>query len=154
MENLELRSSSTQAKIIGTIASISGALVIVFYKGAKVFSSPPLTQPSVSYWTLGLGSSQSNWTIGGLQFAVQYLLASIWYIIQGFTGTSLTTLVHTWGLHIKGPVYVALFKPLFIAIAAVFSAIFLGDALHLGSMTSYDDDDEAPLLQNQIIEDN
>ena len=52
--------------------------------------------------------------------------------VQGFTGTSLTTLVHTWGLHIKGPVYVALFKPLSIAIAAVFTAIFLGDALHLG----------------------
>ncbi|XVF58118.1 hypothetical protein PTKIN_Ptkin07bG0037200 [Pterospermum kingtungense] len=187
MENLDLTSSSTQAKIIGTIASISGALVIVFYKGPKLFSSPSLTPPAVSHWSLALGSSQSNWTIGGLLLALQYLLVSIWYIIQaqvmkiyaseltvvlfcnlcgtivsapvcllaesnlsswrlrpniaivavvysGFTGTSLTSLVHTWGLHIKGPVYVTIFKPLSIAIAAVFSALFLGEAFHLGSV--------------------
>ncbi|XP_021299365.1 WAT1-related protein At4g15540-like isoform X2 [Herrania umbratica] len=186
MENGELRSSSTQAKIIGTIASISGALVIIFYKGPEVFSSPTLTpSSSVSYWPLE--SSQSNWATGGLLLAVEYLLASICYIIQtqvmkiypaelivvfcynlcgtiisapvcllaesslsawrlrpsiakvavvysGFTGTFLGVLVHIWGLRVKGPVYVALFMPLSIPIAAVLSAIFLGDTLHLGSV--------------------
>jgi len=53
--------------------------------------------------------------------------------MQGFFSTGLSCLVHTWGLHIKGPVYISLFKPLSIAIAASFSAIFLGDALHFGT---------------------
>lgn len=42
-------------------------------------------------------------------------------------------MVHTWGLHVKGPVYISLFKPLSIAIAAVLSAIFLGDAIYFGT---------------------
>ena len=32
-------------------------------------------------------------------------------IYQGI-GLSLSTVVHTWGLHLKGPVYVSIFKPL------------------------------------------
>lgn len=47
-------------------------------------------------------------------------------------GSSFGISVHTWGLHVKGPVYVALFRPLSIAIAAVMGVIFLGDALYLG----------------------
>ena len=42
--------------------------------------------------------------------------------------------VHTWVLRIKGPVYVAMFKPLSIAIAVALGVMFLGDTLHLGSL--------------------
>ena len=81
MEKVAFRSSSTQAKIIGTITSISGALVIVFYKGPKIISSLTWTSSSVLLQR-PLGSSQSNWIIGGLLEAVAYLLYSFWYIIQ------------------------------------------------------------------------
>lgn len=40
--------------------------------------------------------------------------------------------VHTWVLRIKGPVYVAMFKPLSIVIAVALGVIFLGDTLYLG----------------------
>lgn len=40
--------------------------------------------------------------------------------------------VHVWCLHKKGPVYVAMFKPLGIAIAVAMVVLFLGDALYLG----------------------
>jgi hypothetical protein len=53
--------------------------------------------------------------------------------MQGIFCTGLSSLVHTWGLHVKGPVYISLFKPLSIAIAASFSAIFLGDPLYFGT---------------------
>ena len=54
---------------------------------------------------------------------------------QGFA-SSFSTVVHTWGLHLKGPVYVSNFKPLSIAIAAAMTVIFLGDALYLGRYAS------------------
>ncbi|GMJ04235.1 Usually multiple acids move in and out Transporters 40 [Hibiscus trionum] len=85
MEKVTFRSSSTQSKIIGTIASIFGAFVIVFYKGPKVispsFSSSPsssalLQSPSVFM------SYESNWIIGGLLLAISTLLVSFVYIIQ------------------------------------------------------------------------
>ena len=80
MEILALRSSITQAKIMGTIASISGALVVVFYKGPTIISaSPESPSPSLHF---PLDSSQTNWIIGGLLLAAEYLLLSIWFIVQ------------------------------------------------------------------------
>ncbi|KAG8635055.1 WAT1-related protein At3g28050 [Manihot esculenta] len=59
-------------------------------------------------------------------------LASI--VCSGVFGSCLNNTVHTWALHLKGPVFVAMFKPLSIAIAVAMGAMFLGDALHLGSL--------------------
>jgi len=53
--------------------------------------------------------------------------------MQGFFCTGLSSLVHTWGIHLKGPVYVSIFKPLSIVVAAVSSAVFLGEALYFGT---------------------
>ncbi|KAE8695626.1 WAT1-related protein [Hibiscus syriacus] len=183
LETVALRSSSSQAKIMGTIASISGALLVVLYKGPTVFSSPS-SSPGLLQWPLE--SSDPNWVTGGILLLVAYMLFSIWYIVQtqvmeiypaelvvaffyNLCGTivavpvslmaeselsswrlrpsvaviavlysgvfqSYSSLAVTWGLHLKGPVYVAIFSPLSIAIAAFMSAIFLGDSLHLGSI--------------------
>ncbi|XVF60363.1 hypothetical protein PTKIN_Ptkin08bG0039200 [Pterospermum kingtungense] len=186
MEKVAFRSSSSQAKIIGTITSISGAFVVVFYKGPKVFSSPTRTSSSVLFQK-PLGSSQSNWIIGGLLEVVAYLLYSLWYIIQsqvmkiypeeivvnffynllvalislpvcllaepnlsswrltsniavvavlysGLFGFSFSSAVHTWGVRLKGPVFVAIFRPTSIVITVVMSAIFLGESVYLGSV--------------------
>ncbi|KAL9454917.1 hypothetical protein AB3S75_010342 [Citrus x aurantiifolia] len=59
-------------------------------------------------------------------------LASIVY--SAFFGFSFITVVHTFGLRMKDPVYTAIFKPLSIAIAAITSFILLSEALHLGSV--------------------
>ncbi|XP_059670190.1 WAT1-related protein At3g28050-like [Cornus florida] len=183
MEKLALRSSSSRAKIIGTILSISGAFVVVLYKGPPVivtsFPSISLRQP--------LRSPGSNWVIGGLFLATQYILVPVWYIglvqmmkeypaelsvvffynlcvsilaaivgliaepnlnawrirlniallsilCSGIFGSCLNIAVHTWALRVKGPVYVAMFKPLCIAIAVAMGVMFLGDTLYLGSV--------------------
>ncbi|PRQ53820.1 putative EamA domain-containing protein [Rosa chinensis] len=59
-------------------------------------------------------------------------LAAIIY--SGIFSTALSTLVKTWSLNLKGPVYVSIFSPLSIVIAAASSVIFLGDNLFLGSV--------------------
>ncbi|CAH2080014.1 unnamed protein product, partial [Thlaspi arvense] len=186
MERVVLRSTASQAKIIGAIVSISGALVVVLYKGPKVLAAASVT-PSSPLLHQNLTSSESSWIIGGLLLASQFFLLSVWYILQTrvmevypegisvvffynvfatlisgpvcfFAESNLTSWVlkpdislaaiiysgvfvslfsavtHTWGLHLKGPVYISLFRPLSIAIAVAMGAIFLGDALHLGSV--------------------
>ena len=80
MEKLGLRSPSTQAKIMGTIVSISGAMVVVLYEGPAVIETSSQS-PSLSVH-FPLSSSLSNWVIGGLLLAVEYLLFSMWYIVQ------------------------------------------------------------------------
>ncbi|MBA0876050.1 hypothetical protein Goshw_000625 [Gossypium schwendimanii] len=184
IEKVAFRSSSSRAKIMGTFTSICGALVIIFYKGPKVFS---LSSSAIHQRPLGLMSSESNWIIGGLLLAIAFVLVSLGYIIQsqimkiypeevtvnffynlfgtiislpicflaepnlsswrlssdlaavavlysGLFGFSFLCVVHIWGIHLKGPVFVASFKPTSIAIAVVMSAIFLGEAIFLGSV--------------------
>ncbi|CAI0419749.1 unnamed protein product [Linum tenue] len=185
MERLSLRRSSSQAKIIGTVSSISGAIVVVLFKGPTILS----TFSSPEELVAADGTSHSNyWLLGGLLIATAHLLFSLGYIVQaqvlrmypaefsvalsitmctsamslaasfvgetdidawiltkpdiklaavlygGFFGGFLNTIVHTWCLHMEGPVFVAIFKPLSIAIAAAMGVVFLGDDLHLGSV--------------------
>ncbi|MBA0557429.1 hypothetical protein Golob_014498, partial [Gossypium lobatum] len=79
IEKVTIRSSSSQSKIIGTLTSIFGALVIIFYKGPKLFS---LSSSAIHQRPLGFMSSQSNWIIGGPLLAVAFVLVSLGYIIQ------------------------------------------------------------------------
>ncbi|KAJ7974535.1 WAT1-related protein [Quillaja saponaria] len=82
MEKVAIRSSSTQAKIMGTIVSISGALLVVLYKGPIILSTPSLSpSPSLSLH-YPLQSSQTNWILGGLLLTAGYLLLSVCYIVQ------------------------------------------------------------------------
>ncbi|KAL5582510.1 hypothetical protein UlMin_014952 [Ulmus minor] len=184
MEIVDLGSSRTRAKIVGTITSISGAFIVIFYKGPKILS-PPSQPQSISLVTLE--TSQANWVVGGLLLVGLCLFTSIWYILQthiikiypseltvvvqyafwtavvaatvgsiaesnlgawrlrpditlisvllsGGFGPVFSSVVHTWGVRLKGPVYVAIFRPFSIAIAAVAGVIFLGDDLYVGSV--------------------
>lgn len=76
MELLDLRNPSSQAKCLGTIVAISGAMVVTLYKG------PPLITQAPSDASNKLLSLLSNWTIGGLLLAITSLLSSIGNILQ------------------------------------------------------------------------
>ena len=78
MEKVALKSRSSQAKILGTIVSISGAFIVTLYKG------PPLlgfSSPSDSYLHLPV-SQYSNWALGGLLLTVTCLSSATWKIFQ------------------------------------------------------------------------
>ncbi|GAV72579.1 EamA domain-containing protein [Cephalotus follicularis] len=183
MENLALKKSSSQAKLLGTIVSIAGAFVVSLYKG------PPINRASSISISLHqpLHSSNSNWVIGAIFLTAEYILIPLWNIVQtqimkeypaeltvvffynlcvsiiaaivsliterdssawmirsnvallsvvcsGLFGSCMNLAVHTWVLRLKGPVFVAMFKPLSIAIAVAMGVMFLGDTLYLGSL--------------------
>ncbi|KAL6181855.1 hypothetical protein ACLB2K_048503 [Fragaria x ananassa] len=132
MEKLDLRNSRSQIKIIGTLVSISGALVAAILKGY------PSEMTIVSFYSL-FGTIQC--TILSLFFErnpsawalkPDIELVSIFY--SAICGGVVTFSVQTWCIKEKGPVFVAMFKPLGIAIAAMLGAIFLGEELHVGSL--------------------
>jgi drug/metabolite transporter (DMT)-like permease len=77
MEKLDWRSSSSQAKIIGTIISISGAFIVTLYKGL-----PLLMTRSPSNSSHQLLVQMSNWVVGGLLLAADSVMASAWLILQ------------------------------------------------------------------------
>ncbi|KAG5536834.1 hypothetical protein RHGRI_024312 [Rhododendron griersonianum] len=195
MEKVDFRSSRSRVKIMGTLVSISGALVVTLYKGPPI-GSLPFQSPSVSSEDsfpsqsslFNMLATESNWILGGLFLAIACLSLAICNISQAailkgypselttvafyclfgtiqcaalsffaernnqnawklspdielisviysaVLGSALTFSVQTWCIRKKGPVFVAMFKPMGIAIAALLGAIFLGDALHVGSV--------------------
>lgn len=77
MEKLDWRSSNSQAKIIGTIISISGAFIVTLYKGLPLLMTPLHSNSSHK-----LLVQMSNWVIGGLLLAADAMLGSTWLILQ------------------------------------------------------------------------
>ncbi|CAI8590256.1 unnamed protein product [Vicia faba] len=80
MEKLDVGSSISQIKMVGTVLSISGALLVTLYKGAPICSFQ--TQPSASQEFQSLLEETSNWVIGGLFLFTASLSLSIWNIAQ------------------------------------------------------------------------
>ncbi|KAL6983641.1 hypothetical protein U1Q18_017021, partial [Sarracenia purpurea var. burkii] len=80
MEKLDLKSKSTQAKFIGTITSILGALTVTFYRGPSllVFNSPTSTSLHKVFHV----SSQHNWMTGGFLLASGSLCHAVLFIVQ------------------------------------------------------------------------
>lgn len=83
MEKVGLRSSSSQAKMLGTIVSISGAFVVTLYIGPPIIVAH---RPSLSLHqqinTLEDKAVDPNWAIGGLLLTAEYILVPFWYIVQ------------------------------------------------------------------------
>ncbi|KAF5203597.1 Wat1-related protein [Thalictrum thalictroides] len=79
MEILDLKRSSSQAKALGTIVSISGAFIVTLYKGLPIIIIPSDSDVVPDQLLL---SSQSNWIIGGLLLAVTSFLVALWNIVQ------------------------------------------------------------------------
>ncbi|OIW09739.1 hypothetical protein TanjilG_23879 [Lupinus angustifolius] len=73
---------------------------------------------------------EPNWSAWKITPDIRLAAILCW----GLLITCLSSLVYAWGLHLKGPVYISIFKPASIVIAATLSVIFLGDALHLGTI--------------------
>jgi len=69
MEKVEWRNFSSEAKVLGTVVSISGAFVVILYKG------PPIGM-KVQF------STQLNWILGGICCVADSLFTSMWYIYQ------------------------------------------------------------------------
>ncbi|KAK3442353.1 hypothetical protein EUGRSUZ_B02543 [Eucalyptus grandis] len=156
MEKVNWKSSSSQAKLVGTVASILGALVITVYKGPMVLRSPSLPSfvhprhlafilkdyPVVlnimfylSFFTTTFSGLLSfimvrepqSWTLKLDVGLIAILYSSL---VAGVFRVTLCT----WCLKKTGPVFVSMFKPLGIVFAVGLGFIFLGEKLHLGSL--------------------
>ncbi|KAL1205546.1 WAT1-related protein [Cardamine amara subsp. amara] len=81
METISIRKESSVAKVLGTIMSLIGALVVTLYHGPMLMSS------------------NSDWVIGGCLLALQYILVSVSYLVMAHTmsrypSAFVVTLVH------------------------------------------------------------
>ncbi|XP_037491586.1 WAT1-related protein At5g40240 [Jatropha curcas] len=199
METLDLRRSSSQAKLSGAIVSVTGASIVTLYKGPAIFMIQSLTSHSHHLQLQPLHSQKPEWIFGGFLLVIvvpsvcnldhlprrtvkQYpeemtilFFFTLFITIQSaFFSLILERNPNAWRLKSaieiiaivftvrksiqilfiyllfynglfrigftrgalgkKGPLYVAMFKPLGIAIAVFMTVTFLGETLCLGSV--------------------
>ncbi|AES66298.1 putative EamA domain-containing protein [Medicago truncatula] len=79
MEQVNIRSLRTIAKIIGTIIGVSGAVFIALLKGPKLLNAESITSKSIIGTTLG---SDENWLLGCLVLFGSCVAWSVWLILQ------------------------------------------------------------------------
>ncbi|VFQ96896.1 unnamed protein product [Cuscuta campestris] len=84
MERLDLREVTSQAKSLGTVVAITGAMVMTLYQGPKLFGSAT-SSSSHSSPDPYLLSQNSTWVFGGFLFTFTCLLSSGWNILQTAT---------------------------------------------------------------------
>ncbi|XP_062159606.1 WAT1-related protein At3g28050-like isoform X3 [Alnus glutinosa] len=134
MEKLEWSSSSSQAKLLGTIVSITGASVVTFYKGPPIMMTPSSSQL--------LLSPQSSWILGVFTLIIvrdpdawrlRLDMGLVAILYTGVVSSVLRVSLCTWCLSRTGPFFCSMFKPVAIIFAVVMD-VFLGDVLCLGSV--------------------
>ncbi|CAN0924053.1 WAT1-related protein At5g40240 [Linum grandiflorum] len=81
MEKLEYKSRSSQAKLIGTLVSIAGALMITLYKGQPI-QTMKLHYYNSSQTDQTLELEMTNWVIGGILCAAGSLCLAFGYIVM------------------------------------------------------------------------
>ncbi|KAL4574112.1 hypothetical protein LXL04_020936 [Taraxacum kok-saghyz] len=183
VERLDYGGLSMWAKIIGTLVSVLGAIIVTFYTGPTIITSR-LTSIAPHHL---LGESSSDWILGGVLMLIDCVLAALFIIAQavvlkkysavlilmlaycsiiavlsllasliwehdlgafslqsktrllailyaGCFGAGFQVTIGAWCVKMKGPLFVAMFHPLGIVIAAIMGVIFLGDGLYLGCL--------------------
>ncbi|KAK3041759.1 hypothetical protein RJ639_000275 [Escallonia herrerae] len=78
---IDWRSSSSQAKCIGTLVSVMGAISLTLFKGPAIQSAPS-HQFRLEPRLFVFSSTHERWILGAILFAAASLTLSIWNIIQ------------------------------------------------------------------------
>ncbi|KAL1812051.1 hypothetical protein ACET3Z_022116 [Daucus carota] len=80
MEKLDLRKLSSVSKVLGTAIAISGAFLIIFYKGQAIYTVASSLDSAQQ-----LLSEHSNWVVGGGFITITCFSSAIWNILQAAT---------------------------------------------------------------------
>lgn len=78
MEKIDIKSSSSRAKLLGTIITISGAMMFTLYQGPEILH----TIPSPDSTNQPLLSQPSNWAFGGLVLVISGIIGSMSNVLQ------------------------------------------------------------------------
>ncbi|GFP96250.1 wat1-related protein at1g70260 [Phtheirospermum japonicum] len=76
------KSSGSQARLVGTLISFMGAILLTFYKGPTVRNHSFPTPATFPARLLVFSSTHENWVLGCILFAASSFTLAIWNIVQ------------------------------------------------------------------------
>ncbi|KAK4364268.1 hypothetical protein RND71_015626 [Anisodus tanguticus] len=184
LEKLGLRSIAGQAKLIGTIVCVGGAMLLSLYRGPVVIGQLGFHWKYAESSDKNINSGHTNFLLGPFILIISSVTYTLWLIIQArvnekyaapyssiflvfflssfqcmiisycvvpkasewaltpiraisvvYNGTvcsSLALYLSSWCIEKKGPLYVSMFNPFLLIIAAFLSWILLREKLYVG----------------------
>nr|GMD59010.1 WAT1-related protein At2g39510-like [Ipomoea batatas] len=152
LEKVKMRKLHSQAKILGTVVTIGGAMIMTLVKGPNI--GLPWTKHTHHIQTQTTLHSQQDFIKGAVMVATGCFCWASFYILQANTlksypaGLSLTCLICTMAtlqasvialvaergviMKEKGPVFVTAFNPLSMIIVAIMGSFMLSEQLDFG----------------------
>ncbi|KAK6127707.1 hypothetical protein DH2020_038547 [Rehmannia glutinosa] len=132
LEQVSLTRIDGVAKILGTVASVGGAMIITLYKGPPILNQTSETEGSNS--VLVSSNKVQNWTWGCIFLLGHCLSWAGWMVLQGVISSGLVISLQTWCIQKGGPVFVASFQPVQTVLVAGMAFVILGDQLYSGGV--------------------
>ncbi|GMP69187.1 hypothetical protein CsSME_00028537 [Camellia sinensis var. sinensis] len=134
LEKVNLRSSHSQAKVVGTFVTVGGAMIMTLIKGAliglpwtKMKSHGPITNTSTS-------ANQQDLIKGSLMITASCFCRAAFFILQGIICSGVGYCIFGVVMKEKGPVFVTAFSPLSMVIIAIIGSFVLAEQTHVGSV--------------------
>ncbi|KAK6118806.1 hypothetical protein DH2020_047441 [Rehmannia glutinosa] len=127
IESFSIREFPGIAKFVGSVVSLSGAMVFAFVKGPQVkfLNWCSGTQQTNVITHL---STKKNWIKGCLLMLSANTAWASWLVMQGVVVTGISYWLQLWAVEKKGPLYAATFTPL-ILILLLSSQHFCGRSI-------------------------
>nr|GMD52859.1 WAT1-related protein At2g39510-like [Ipomoea batatas] len=153
LEKVEVRKLHSQAKILGTVVTLGGAMIMTLVRGPNI--GLPWTKHTQHLQTATALHSQQDLVEGAAMIMAGCSCWAIFYILQAITlksypaGLSLTTLICTVGSlqasvvtlvaerknpAEKRPVFVTSFSPLSMIVVAIMGSFILGEQVDFGKV--------------------
>ncbi|KAK7850573.1 protein walls are thin 1 [Quercus suber] len=152
MEQVHLNRKDGIAKVLGTVSSVAGSLVITLYKGPTLFGSNlrwmVLQTPVLKKYPARLSITSYTYFFSIFQFLVIAALfekdSQVWLVhstdeiftifYTGLVASAMTYAIQMYVIDKAGPVFVSVYLPLQTMLVAIIEAVALGEKFYLGGI--------------------
>ncbi|KAH7841566.1 hypothetical protein Vadar_031608 [Vaccinium darrowii] len=136
LEKVSLRRKHSQAKVLGTLVTVGGAMIMTLVKGALI--DLPWTKME------GYGHDQATSTAsatdqqdpikGALMMGSGCFCWAAFYILQGIICSGVSYYISGVLMKERGPVFVSAFNPLTMVIVAILSTFIFAEQIFIGRL--------------------
>ncbi|CAK9188552.1 unnamed protein product [Ilex paraguariensis] len=135
MEKLDMKKVRCQAKVVGTVVTVAGAMLMTLYKGNvlnMVWSEH--IHPRKSYVPDTAGATDKDWLKGSILLIIATFAWASFFILQGIVSSSIAYYVQGLVMQKRGPVFVTAFSPLMMIIVAIMGSFILAEKIYVGGV--------------------
>uniref|UniRef100_A0A803LT51 WAT1-related protein n=1 Tax=Chenopodium quinoa TaxID=63459 RepID=A0A803LT51_CHEQI len=134
MEKVHIKKLRCQAKVVGTLVTVAGAMLMTLYKGHvvnMVWSSHihPAHTSSAS-----VAAADKDWAKGSILLILATLAWAAFFILQGIITSGIAYYVQGIVMEKRGPVFVTAFSPLMMIIVAFMGSFILAEKIYVGGI--------------------